>query len=42
MMAEFITENSFRLPLDELLSLRITEMHEMTVYSTEELYNWCR
>ncbi len=41
-MAELISENRFRLPLDDLLSLQVTAMHEKTIYTTEELYNWCR
>lgn len=42
MTAAFISENAFKLSLDEVLNLRITSMYERALYTAEELYEWCR
>ncbi len=42
MMAELVSENAFALPLEDGLTVRVTSMHEASVYSTQEVYDWCR
>ena len=42
MMAELVSENRFRLTLEDRLSLQVTSMHESTLFTAEELYDWCR
>ena len=42
-MVEFISENTFVLPMGgEGFSLRVTGMHEQTMFDEEELFMWCR
>ncbi len=40
-IVDLISENQFKMTIYNL-SLTVTAMHESTVYSDDELWEWCR